>query len=479
VTESTTVSAPLVLTTYDISIPVATSSANGYLSSTDWSTFNGKAAASHAMSTHSDEDTYNILTSGTLNVGSNLLSVGDVAGKVGIGTNSPDNPLEVLSSTSPQVRITHTDNIDYLTITVDADGDAEILASGGEITFGNENLATSGTLSAGVATFASNSTIGNLTLANGSITDSGGTINFGDEILSTTGALGCGTITSSGNLIIADGGNIGSVSDTDAIDITAAGDVVLSQDLTVTGRLILGSGSLTDTTGTINFGDENFFTSGHAGFGIPHVAWGRLYAAAPDAQSAVYCGMKGYTLSDHTANYGVIAEAEGGGGTTNIGCYAGAANATNNYPFKDSHGNYSNAAEWVNVSDPDKKTSIRDLRPGEDVLMYNMLDKMIVKGYRMIDEIPILGYSKDKMIGEGAFKKPAPIYGNAEEAPERFGLLANDPQLPNFIVGEDKKGIGTGGMSTLLLVSIKYQKELIMQLNKRIETLEAERKNKE
>lgn len=43
VTESTTVSAPLVLTGYDISIPVATSLANGYLSSADWSTFNSKS----------------------------------------------------------------------------------------------------------------------------------------------------------------------------------------------------------------------------------------------------------------------------------------------------------------------------------------------------------------------------------------------------------------------------------------------------
>ena len=45
VTESTTVSSPLVLTGYDISIPVATSSANGYLSSADWATFNGKQDA--------------------------------------------------------------------------------------------------------------------------------------------------------------------------------------------------------------------------------------------------------------------------------------------------------------------------------------------------------------------------------------------------------------------------------------------------
>ena len=37
--------------------------------------------------------------------------------------------------------------------------------------------------------------VGNLTLANGSITDSVGAISFGDENLSTTGTLGCGVLT--------------------------------------------------------------------------------------------------------------------------------------------------------------------------------------------------------------------------------------------------------------------------------------------
>ena len=41
---------------------------------------------------------------------------------------------------------------------------------------------------------------GNLSLANGSITDSSGSISFGDENLTTTGTLGSGNITSSGNI---------------------------------------------------------------------------------------------------------------------------------------------------------------------------------------------------------------------------------------------------------------------------------------
>lgn len=60
---------------------------------------------------------------------------------------------------------------------------------------------TSGTLGAGITTLASGSTIGTLTLADGSITDSGGTIDFVNENLSTTGTLGAGTITGTSFII--------------------------------------------------------------------------------------------------------------------------------------------------------------------------------------------------------------------------------------------------------------------------------------
>lgn len=47
VTESTTVTAPLVLTTYDISIPAADTDTDGYLSQTDWDTFNDYVQVGH------------------------------------------------------------------------------------------------------------------------------------------------------------------------------------------------------------------------------------------------------------------------------------------------------------------------------------------------------------------------------------------------------------------------------------------------
>ena len=54
VTESTTVTAPLVLTGYNVSIPKATSIVNGYLSSADWTTFNGKQPAGSYLTSETD-----------------------------------------------------------------------------------------------------------------------------------------------------------------------------------------------------------------------------------------------------------------------------------------------------------------------------------------------------------------------------------------------------------------------------------------
>ena len=54
-----------------------------------------------------------------------------------------------------------------------------------------------------------------------------------------------------GSLVISDGGNIGSASDTDAISIASGGNVTMTQDLTVTGNLTVnGSTSTISTTNT-------------------------------------------------------------------------------------------------------------------------------------------------------------------------------------------------------------------------------------
>jgi hypothetical protein len=72
-----------------------------------------------------------------------------------------------------------------------------ITDSSGDIGFGNENLTTTGTITA-----ATGSTIGNLTLANGSITDSSGDISFGNENITTTGTLDVSGLTTLSTLAV-------------------------------------------------------------------------------------------------------------------------------------------------------------------------------------------------------------------------------------------------------------------------------------
>jgi hypothetical protein len=129
-----------------------------------------------------------------------------------------------------------------------------ITDSSGAISFGNENLTTTGTLAAG-----GDSVIGNLTLADGSITDSSGAISFGNENLTTTGTLSAGSGTTLGNLTFADG------SITDSSGAISFGN----ENLTTTGTsfainstLTVANGSITDSSGAISFGNENVTTTG-------------------------------------------------------------------------------------------------------------------------------------------------------------------------------------------------------------------------
>ena len=112
---------------------------------------------------------------------------------------------------------------------------------------------------------------GNLALTNGSITDSSGSISFGNENLSTTGTLGSGAITSSGNI---SGVNITGTGSTHTLGtIEVAGNVIRSTDSTqievndslkVVGPLAAGvttlnpagSNNVESTTGFTVFGSS-------------------------------------------------------------------------------------------------------------------------------------------------------------------------------------------------------------------------------
>jgi hypothetical protein len=110
--------------------------------------------------------------------------------------------------------------------------DGSITDSSGAISFGNENLSTTGTMTAGTG-----STIGNITLANGSITDSGGSISFGNENLSTTGTLTVEGLSTLGSLTVTGTTTITGTVGIDNINIL---DNVISTDSNADLRLTPG-----------------------------------------------------------------------------------------------------------------------------------------------------------------------------------------------------------------------------------------------
>jgi len=116
-----------------------------------------------------------------------------------------------------------------------------ITDSSGSISFGDENLTTTGNITGAVVTGSSlvaDDTTNTLTLVPGVITDTTGAVSFGSANLSTTGTLGAGvtTLTDNSETIIFDPDN---------------------------GA---GQGSITSSLGTIDFGDEHLQSSGNLDF---------------------------------------------------------------------------------------------------------------------------------------------------------------------------------------------------------------------
>ena len=117
--------------------------------------------------------------------------------------------------------------------------DGSITDSSGALSFGDENVSTTGTVSA-----ATGSTVGTLTLADGSITDSSGALSFGDENVSTTGTLGAGNTTITGTLGVSGAtgvdGNFDVATNKFTVDATN-GNTAVAGTLTVTGAATLNS----------------------------------------------------------------------------------------------------------------------------------------------------------------------------------------------------------------------------------------------
>lgn len=242
-----TFASPLIRTSNAISIQVATGSQNGYLSSTDWTTFNSKQAAlsgtgfvkisgttisydnSTYLTTSAAATTYLALGGGTM-TGSLIGTSAGFTGYVGIGNTSPLYQLDVtgngrfsgdlrIESTNPRIYLTDTDNNpDYFIsntdgtftiydvtnstarFTIGATGNATFanaITGGGSIT--GQSLYSNGIISAGtslsVGTFVSAGGsltgsalyVSGMTAGNGAIYHSGNRLTFANY--NSTGTL--------------------------------------------------------------------------------------------------------------------------------------------------------------------------------------------------------------------------------------------------------------------------------------------------
>ena len=144
-------------------------------------------------------------------------------------------------------------------------------------------LQVNGTIT-GTLAGTTGSTIGNLTLANGSITDSSGAISFGDENLTTTGTVTASGITfpssdgSSGQVLTTNGSGTLSFSDLSVGDLSIVGSTISSPsdaDLTLTtagtGTVVInglsfptGDGAANQVLATDGSGQLTFVNSGTA-----------------------------------------------------------------------------------------------------------------------------------------------------------------------------------------------------------------------
>ena len=177
----------------------------------------GTAIASKVVTTDANIDTTgqrNLTITGELDAATlDISGSADIAGDLTLSAGgdgalrfSAASSIKILDNSSTALVIEEADNA-YITFNTTNSSEAITVAKA--TTFSSTIAAATG------------STIGNLTLANGSITDSGGALDFGNETLTTTGAVDFGAATVD-SLSVSDG-SITNVDDI-ALDSISADD---------------------------------------------------------------------------------------------------------------------------------------------------------------------------------------------------------------------------------------------------------------
>lgn len=206
-----------------------------------------------------------------------------------------------------------------------------------------------------------------------------------------------------------------------------------------------------DSVSKLNIGDtiKGDLSTGNIGLGSSGSSAYRLYVSVP-AGTTLCTGIYSSTLSTGSYNRGATLMALGAG-AGNEGVWARATGGTaHNWHFTDYSGNYSDTTAWHDASHPSWKSKIRNVTKKDAEKFYDLLDKLHLKGYY---------YKQEKK--EKNWK-----------APERFGLLSNDPDLPDFLTSKDRKGMAAGHVAAYLVGVIQHQKGLIAELETRITHLE-------
>lgn len=257
----------------------------------------------------------------------------------GDGTGAATGYVQVTDNFRPTVDSTYslgTTGERWLKIWTDEITSGTLTALGGSITdssgaisFGDENLSTTGTITA-VTVYATTgievgALLGNaLILGAGSITDESGAISFGNENLSTTGNVTAvtGYFTTSvevgallGNALILGAGSItdesGAISFSDE-NLSTTGTITATTMYATTGievgallgnALLLAAGSIKDESGAISFDNENLSTSGTLGAGATTVT-------SLDCDDLY---LDGQTISTDNSNKNIILDPHGTG----------------------------------------------------------------------------------------------------------------------------------------------------------------------